>query len=70
MIVLSATRVDGADQFHYTVAPAGRSTLATDDAGAAAALLRQYGVEDAYRLVAHARNWGMVEIVEPPRDGR
>ena len=65
MILLSAVRLDTGDHFSYRVEPAGRQPIVTDDAGAAAALLRDFGVEDAHRLVAHARDWGMVEIVEP-----
>lgn len=65
MILLSAMRIDTGDHFTYRVEPVGRQPIVTDDAAAAAALLRDFGVTDPHRLVAHAQNWGMVEIVEP-----
>ncbi len=67
MILLSATRIDADGRFSYRVEPGGRQPIVTEDAAAAAALLRDFGIEDAHRLVAHARNWGEVEIVEPAR---
>ena len=65
MILLSAARIDTGDHFTYRVEPADRQPIVTDDEAAAVALLRDFGVEDPHRLIAHARNWGMVEIVEP-----
>jgi hypothetical protein len=65
MILLSATRVDAGEHFSYRVEAAGRPLIVTDDAGAAIAVLREVGVDDPQRIIAHARSWGMVEIVEP-----
>jgi hypothetical protein len=65
MILLSATRVDVGEHFSYRVEPAGRQPIVTDDAAAAIALLRDFGIEDPQRMIAHAQNWGVVEIVEP-----
>ena len=67
MILLSATRVDASEHFSYRVERAGNAPIVTDDAGAAVAVLREFGVDDPQRIIAHARNWGVVEIVEPPR---
>jgi hypothetical protein len=65
MILLSATRVDAGEHFSYRVECAGRQLIVTDDALAAIAVLREVGVDDPQRIIAHARNWGIVEIVEP-----
>jgi hypothetical protein len=67
MILLSATRVDAGEHFSYRVECAGRRLIVTDDAGAAIAVLREVGVDDPQHIIAHARNWGFVEIVEPAR---
>jgi len=65
MILLSATRVDAGEHFSYRVECAGRQMIVTDDAGAAIAVLREFGIDDPQRIIAHARNWGSIEIVEP-----
>ena len=65
MILLSATRVDAGEHFSYRVECAGHQPVVTDDAAAAIAVLRDFGIDDPQRIVAHARNWGVVEIVEP-----
>jgi hypothetical protein len=65
MIVLAATRVDDRGHFKYVVEGVGRSGfMATDDLSAVVDTLEGIGVDNPYRFVSHAEQWGMVELVD------
>jgi hypothetical protein len=68
MIVLSAFRIDSSGRFSYRLEPVEGAPVATDDPDVVAEALRSLGVEIPERLIAHARTWGSVEIVELAAD--
>jgi hypothetical protein len=65
MIVLVARRLDDAgSRFEFKIYPAGGDTVTADDATSASELLKGFGVPAPEKLVAHACEWGVVEIPE------
>jgi hypothetical protein len=68
VIFLSATPVNSHGAFRFHLEAPGREPLDTTDSAAAARLLQEFGVEDPDRYIAHARQWGSIEIV-PTRRG-
>ena len=67
MIVLTATRVDVVGRFRFRIEVDGVEHAATQDAVKAAKYLFDLGVDRPLQLVEHVREWGSVEIIEPPR---
>jgi hypothetical protein len=65
MILLSAFRLDSSGRYSYRLEPAKGAPVATDDQEVVVEALLALGVENPDRLIAHARTWGSVEIVEP-----
>jgi hypothetical protein len=62
MILLQATRVDIHGRFEYRIDTPDGARIMASNAEAAAGELRQLGVADPERLVAHVENWGTIEI--------
>jgi hypothetical protein len=67
MILLSAAMLDSSGRFSYRVEPPNGRPITTHDAESVAKALLALGIENPQRLIAHARRWGSVEIVEPAR---
>ena len=67
MILLTATRVDVLGRYSFRIDVDGVTQATTGDADKAAKLLFDMGVDRPLQLVEHVREWGSVEIVEPPR---
>ncbi|MBA3519875.1 MAG: hypothetical protein H0T75_20055 [Rhizobiales bacterium] len=66
MILLTATRIDIYGHFEFRIEGAGlEAGIMTSEALDAAKVLASLGVENPLQLVAHAREWGSVEISEP-----
>ena len=65
MILLSAFKIDSGGRFSYRLEPDRGAPVATDNDKLVAKSLLSLGVEGPDRLIAHARTWGSVEIVEP-----
>jgi hypothetical protein len=65
MISLVAMRLSENGRFSYSIARDGQEPIfTTEDPTAATEELSRLGVEHPDPLVAHARNWGELEIVE------
>ena len=65
MILLQAIRLDARGRFQYRIEVTGRPELLTSDPTEAEDMLRQLGVSDGARLLAHIREWGSVELDGP-----
>ena len=65
MILLSAFKIDSSGRFSYRLEPAKGAPVATDNDKVVAKSLLSLGVERPDRLIAQARTWGSVEIIEP-----
>jgi hypothetical protein len=61
MILLTATATNNGG-FRFRVEAPGRDAMETDDPATAAAVLDNLGVDNPHRYVAHAQDWGVVEI--------
>jgi hypothetical protein len=71
MVVVAATRVDDRGHFRYVIEGAGKEkSVATDDLSAVVSTLQTIGVQNPYRFVSHAEQWGMVEVVGEKRTKR
>ncbi len=69
MILLTASRLDLLGQVLFRIDVSG-ATRSTKDAAKAARILWKLGVATPLALIEHARDWGSVEIEDPPhRDG-
>ena len=64
MILLVADRLNAYDRFQFRI-ESGSDAAVTGDPETAADMLLDLGVRDPSRFVAHVRQWGSVEIVEP-----
>jgi hypothetical protein len=64
MILLVATRLDDGGHFSYAIQAAGEQPVVTTDPATVTQELSRLGVDNPDPLVAHARNWGSLEIVE------
>ena len=63
MIILVATRVDDRGHFRYAV-EGGQRSIVTEDPTAVVGALQGVGVNNPYRFISHAEQWGMVEVFE------
>jgi hypothetical protein len=64
MIVLAAIRVDDRGHFTYVVEGGKHRSIVTEDLSAVVSALHGVGVNNPYRFISHAEQWGMVEVVE------
>jgi hypothetical protein len=64
MIFLSATRVDNRGHFRYVIEAVARRSIDTDDLSDVVVALKGLGVGDPYPYIAHAEQWGAVELSE------
>ena len=63
MILLQAIRLDAYGRFQYRIDASGRPRFLTTDPKEAADMLSRLGVADVFRLLAHVREWGSIDII-------
>lgn len=65
MIVLSARRLDAEGRrYEFYIEMRGADPIRFTTRKDAVAKLREFGVKSAEKMVAHACDWGLVEIVD------
>ena len=62
MMLLTATRVDERGRFKYVVERDQDATLESEELAEIVDILKKSGVQTPYRFIAHAEQWGLIEI--------
>ncbi len=65
MISVKAIRINAAGRFEFRVSSDGDLSTITPDPKTAVLALQHLGIRNAQALVAHAEEWGWVEIYDP-----